>query len=218
MAGAMPDRSIRAGSQQRVAVQAAQPDQARSLLLGPDGHTAPGVGQIPGGPLVVGQASAGDGGHGGGDALVVSDELGRWEAVLAGPLVPVAEAEGLGEQRPLSRQPPSLAGVLAGGGLLGMAAGLASAQPAGEQAAGQGGGAADQGQQQRQADEGGKHQPIPPLAGPEGSAAAGDQQPVTAALDQLAVVVIGQVGMQQRVCQPVAQAGQSGSSSPARPA
>src|SRR5918994_2790787 len=32
------------------------------------------------------------------------------------------------------------------------------------------------------------------LSGPEGSAAAGDQQPVTAALDQLAVAVVGQLG------------------------
>jgi hypothetical protein len=47
--------------------------------------------------LVVGQAGAGDGGHGGGDALVVGDELGRGEAVLASPLIPVAQAEGLGK-------------------------------------------------------------------------------------------------------------------------
>ena len=32
--------------QQRIPVQPAQPDPARSLLLGPDGHTAPGVGQV----------------------------------------------------------------------------------------------------------------------------------------------------------------------------
>ena len=181
--------------QQRVAVQAAQPDQARSLLLGPDGDTAPGVGQIPGGPLVVGQAGPGDGGHGGGHALVVGDELGGREAVLAGPLIPVAEAEGLGEQRPLGRQPPGLAGPLPGGGLLGMPAGLASPQPPGQQAAGQGGGAADQGQQHATARRGWQASAPPPSAGPQGSAAAGDQQPVTAALDQLPVAVIGQVGL-----------------------
>ena len=179
--------------QQRVAVQAPQPDQPGPLLLGPDGDTAPGVGQVAGGPLVVGQAGAGDGGHGGGHALVVGDELGGGEAVLAGPLIPVAEAEGLGEQRPLGGQPPGLAGPLPGGGLLGMPAGLAGPQPPAEQDAGQGGGAADQGQQQRQADQGGQHQRTPP-PGPQGSAAAGDQQPVTAALDQLPVAVVGQVG------------------------
>src|SRR5829696_4187381 len=103
-------------SHQRVAVQPPEPDQARPLLLGPDGHAAPGVGQVAGGALVVGQASAGDGGHRGGDALVVRDELGRGEAVLAGPLIPVAEAEGLGEQGPLSGQPPSLTGPLPDGG------------------------------------------------------------------------------------------------------
>ena len=148
--------------QQRVAVQAPQPDQARALLLGPDADTAPGVGQIAGGALVVGQARASDGGDGGGHALVVSDELGGREAVLAGPLVPVAEPQGLGEQRPLGRQPPGLAGPLPDGGLLGMPTGLASPQPPAKQAAGQGGGAADQGQQQRQSDEGGQHQRTPP--------------------------------------------------------
>jgi len=81
--------------QQRVAMQATEPDQTRSLLLGAHRDTAPGVSQIGRGPLVVGQAGTGDGGHGGGDALVVSDELGRGEAVRAGPLVSVAEAESL---------------------------------------------------------------------------------------------------------------------------
>jgi hypothetical protein len=81
----------------RVAVQAAEPDQARALLLGPDADTAPGVGRIAGGPLVVGQASASDGRDGGGDALVVDHNLGGREAVLAGPLIPVAKPEGLGE-------------------------------------------------------------------------------------------------------------------------
>jgi hypothetical protein len=84
-------------------VQPAQSDAARTLLLGPHGDAAPGVGQVARGPLVVDQASPGHGGHGGGHALVVGDELGRGEAVLAGPLVPVAEAEGLGEQGPLGR-------------------------------------------------------------------------------------------------------------------
>jgi hypothetical protein len=78
-------------------VQAAQPDQPRPLLLGPDADTAPGVGQVPGGALVVSQPGAGDGGHAGSHALVVSDELSRGEAVLAGPLIPVAKPQGLGE-------------------------------------------------------------------------------------------------------------------------
>ena len=110
VAGAMPDRSTRAGAKQRIAVQPAQPDQARGLLLGPDTDAAPGVGQVAGGALVVGQTSPGDGGHRRGDALVVGDELGHGEAVLAGPLIPVAEAQGLGEQGPLGRQPPRLPG------------------------------------------------------------------------------------------------------------
>ena len=116
-------------------MQTAQPDQAGSLLLGPDNDAAPGVSQIAGGPLVVGQAGAGDGRDGGGHALVVSDELGRREAVLTGPLIPVAQAQGLGEQRPLSGQPPGLTGPLPSGGLLGMAAGLPGAQPPAEHAA-----------------------------------------------------------------------------------
>src|SRR5215216_2333893 len=49
-----------------------------------------------GGVLVVGQSGAGDGGHSGGHALVIGDELGGWEAVLAGPVVLVAEPQGLG--------------------------------------------------------------------------------------------------------------------------
>jgi hypothetical protein len=73
---------------------------------------------------------------------------------------------------------------------------LPSAQPAGEQAAKQGGDAADHGQQHGEADEGRKHPCRLPLAGPEGSAAAGYQQAVTAALDQLAVAILGQVRMQ----------------------
>ena len=72
-------------------MQPAQPDQARSLLLGPDADAAPGVGQVAGRALVVGQAGAGDGGHGGGDALVVNGDLSGREAVLAGPLIPIAK-------------------------------------------------------------------------------------------------------------------------------
>jgi hypothetical protein len=177
-------------------VQATQPDQPWPLLFGADADTAPGVGQVAGGPLVVGQPGPGDGGHSGGHALAVSDELGHREAVLAGPLVGVAQPQSLGQQRPLGRQPPGLAGPLPDGGLLRMPASLASAESPGQETAGQGGSAADQGQQQREADEGGEHQPIPSSAGPEGSAAAGDQQPVTAALDQLPVAVLGEVGMQ----------------------
>jgi len=89
--------------QQWVAAQAALPDQARALLLGPHADAAPGVGQGAGGPLVVGQAGTGDGRDGGGHALAVDGNLGGGEAVLAGPLVPVAEAQGLGEQGPLGR-------------------------------------------------------------------------------------------------------------------
>jgi hypothetical protein len=72
-----------------------------TLLLGPHRHAAPSVSQIPGGALVVSQPSASDGGHRRGHALAVSDELGHREAVLASPLIPVAKAEGLGEQGPL---------------------------------------------------------------------------------------------------------------------
>ena len=143
--------------QQRIAVQAAQPNQARALLLGPDPDTAPGIGQVAGGALVVGQAGASDGADAGGHTLVVSDELGGREAVLTGPLIPIAQPQGLSQQRPLSGQPPRLLGVLSGGGLLGMETSLPSAQPAGEQAAKQGGDAADHGQQHGEADEGGKH-------------------------------------------------------------
>jgi hypothetical protein len=127
-------------------VQTAQSDQARALLLGPHGDAAPGVGQVPGGALVVGQASARDGRDGGGHALVVDGELCGGEAVLAGPLIPVTQAEGLGQQRPLGGQPPALAGPLPGGGLLGMPADMASPEPPAEQDSGQGGGPADHGQ------------------------------------------------------------------------
>jgi hypothetical protein len=108
-------------------VQPAESDQARSLLLGSHGDAAPGVGQIRSGALVVGQVRPGDGGHGGGHALVVGHELGRGEAVLAGPLIPVAEAEGLSEERPLGGQPSGLPGPLPGSGPLGVPAIAASA-------------------------------------------------------------------------------------------
>ena len=96
-------------------------------MLGPDADTAPGVGQVASGPLVVDQPGAGDGRDGGGHALAVGDEHGGWEAVLAGPLIPVAQAEGLSEQGLLGGQSTGLLGVLADGGLLGMAASVASA-------------------------------------------------------------------------------------------
>jgi hypothetical protein len=99
------------------------------LLLGPDSHAAPGIGQVAGGALVVGQAGAGDGGHRGGDALVIEGELGGREAVLAGPLIPVTQAESLGQQRPLRRQPPCLLGLMASRRPGGVATGLPSPQP-----------------------------------------------------------------------------------------
>ena len=107
--------------------------------------------------LVVDQAGTSDGSHGGGHALIVSDELSRREAVLAGPLIPIAQPQGLSQQGPLSGQPPSLPGPLPDGGLLGMTAGLTSPKSPAKQAAGKSDGPADQGQQQRQPDEGGKH-------------------------------------------------------------
>jgi hypothetical protein len=126
-------------------VQAAQPDATRPLLFSPHGDTTPGVGQVVGSALIVGQAGAGEGRDRGSHALVVGDELGRWEAMLAGPLIPVAEAKGLSEQRPLGRQPAGLAGPLPDGCLLRMPAGLTGAQAAGQEPTGQGGGAAGQG-------------------------------------------------------------------------
>src|SRR4029450_5130062 len=102
--------------QQRVVVQATEPDQPGRLLLGPHGHTAPGVGQIPGRLVVVGSAGAGDGGHGGGDALVVYGDLGGRVTMLAGPLVPVAEAGGLGQQGPPGRQGTARGGRRAAAG------------------------------------------------------------------------------------------------------
>ena len=125
-------------------------------MLGPGDDAAPGVGQIGGGALVIGEAGAGDGGHRGGHALVVSDELSRREAVLAGPLIPVAETEGLSEQWPLGRQPLRLPGPLPHGGLLAMPAGVANPQPRDQEGDGQGGDATGQGQQHGQADQGGQ--------------------------------------------------------------
>src|SRR4029450_6606931 len=82
--GAGADRSTRAGAvrrrarsaRPRVVVQPPDSHQAGRLLLGPDGPPAPGVGQVAGGPLVVGQPGPGDGGHGGGNALGVGLECG----------------------------------------------------------------------------------------------------------------------------------------------
>ena len=96
------------------------------MLLGSDRYATPGVSQIRRGPLILGQASAGDGGHRGGHALVISDELRRWEAVLAGPVIGVAQPQGLGQQRPLGRQPPGLPRPLPDSGPLGMPVGLES--------------------------------------------------------------------------------------------
>jgi hypothetical protein len=59
--------------------------------------------------------------------LVVDLKLSGREAVLAGPLVPVAEAERLREQGPLGGQSASPAGPLPSGGLPGIAAGVAGA-------------------------------------------------------------------------------------------
>jgi hypothetical protein len=107
-------------------VRAEQQGPGLIRLRGLHHDAAPGVGQIRGGPLVVGQAGPSDSSHAGGDALVVGDELGRWEAVLASPLIPVAEPEGLGQERPLGGQPAAVAGPITDGGLLGMPAGQAS--------------------------------------------------------------------------------------------
>jgi hypothetical protein len=57
--------------------------------------------------------------------------------VLAGPLVPVAEAEGLGEQWPLGSQATGVLAALAGGGLVGVAAIPACADQPGQQMPGQ---------------------------------------------------------------------------------
>ncbi len=49
--------------------------------------------------------------------------------MLASPLVPVAQAEGLSQQRPLGGQPPGLASPLPDGRLLGMPESLTSPKP-----------------------------------------------------------------------------------------
>src|SRR5512132_4600535 len=129
--------------------------------------------------------------------------------MLAGPLVPVAQAQGLGEQRPLSGQPPGLTGPLPSGGLLGMATGLPSAQPPAEQAADQGDGAADQGQQYGEADEGSQHQRTPPRVhrGRRRRAISSPSQQRSTSSPSPSPAWSGQ---RQRLCQPDAQAGQSG--------
>src|SRR5215217_5124351 len=96
-AGAVPDRSIRAGARSRVAVQATELDPAGALLGGPDRNAPPGVSQVADDVLVVAETGAWDGGHRRGHALVVDGEVGGGEAVLAGPLVLVAEPQGLGQ-------------------------------------------------------------------------------------------------------------------------
>jgi hypothetical protein len=100
-----------------------------------DGYAAPGVGQVGGGLLVVGQAGAGDGGHGGGDALVVEGEAGGGEAMLAGPAVHEAKPQGLGQQRPRRRQLAALPGAMPHGRPLGMAAVPTGVHQAGQQEA-----------------------------------------------------------------------------------
>jgi hypothetical protein len=65
------------------------------LLFGPDAHAAPGIGQVRRGLLVVGQPGPGDRGHGRGHALVVDLKLDGREAMLAGPLIPIAQPQGL---------------------------------------------------------------------------------------------------------------------------
>jgi hypothetical protein len=87
--------------------------------------------------LVVGQAGARDGGYGGGNALVVDGEVSDREAVLARPLILVAEPQGLGEQRPLGSQAAGVLAALAGGSLVGMAAIPAGADQPGQQVPGQ---------------------------------------------------------------------------------
>ena len=190
-----PCRTGRPGpEQQRITVQAAQPDQARPLLLGPHADTAPGVSQVAGGPLVVGQASAGDGGHGGGHALVVERRTRPSGSGAGGSTDPGSRGRGSG--RAGATRPPTAAPA-------GSAPGRRPAQDAGgpgERAA-----AGPAGQPTRVAvpptrasssDSPTRVASIsaPPLPGPQGSAAPGDQQPVTAALDQLPVAVVGQVG------------------------
>jgi hypothetical protein len=83
--------------QERVAVQATELDPAGALLGGPDRDAPPGVSQVADDVLVVTETGAWDGGHRRGHALVVDGEVGGGEAVLAGPLVLVAEPQGLGQ-------------------------------------------------------------------------------------------------------------------------
>ena len=196
--------------QQRIAVQAAQPDQARALLLGPDAHAAPGVGQVPGGLLVVGQAGPGDGRDRGGDALVVSDELGRPGSGAGGSTDPGSRGRGSG--RAVATRPPT-------GGPAGSAPGR---RPAGDAGGPDEPAAAGLSRQparvavpptrassMRQADEGGQHQRTPPrvhrgrrrrlMSSPSQQRSTSSPSPSSA-----------WSGQRQRACQPDAQAGQSG--------
>jgi hypothetical protein len=146
--------------------------------------------------------------------VVVDHHLGGREAVLAGPLVPIAEAEGLGEQRPLGGQPLSEPVALTGGCSLGMLAIPTSADQPGQQMR----------SQDEEAGPGDDQQPEP------------DQQPGQARQRRKAGHQRAQRGRRrraisrpsqqrstsspspssacsvhrQRVCQPDAQAGQSG--------
>jgi hypothetical protein len=130
------------GRQQRVTVQTAQADQPGAELGGPHGDAAPGVSQVRGDVLVVGQVGAGNGGHGGGHALAVDHEPGRGVGVLAGPQVGVTQAEGLREQGPVGHDPPLMAGAVTGVRPVGMAAVTAGTHPRRQQDDGQGAGPA----------------------------------------------------------------------------
>ena len=136
----MPDSSTRAGA------SSGSRCRPRSRICRSDGDAAPGVGQVRRRVLVVGEAGARDGGHGGGDALVVHHELGGWEAVLTGPLVLVAQPQGLSEQGPLGRESAGLPGAPPAGRLLGMPAIPTGTHQSAEQDGGQHGGAGQEGE------------------------------------------------------------------------
>jgi hypothetical protein len=134
--------------------------------------------------------------------------------MLAGPLIPVAKPQGLSEQGPLGGQPADLPGPLPESGLLGMTASLASPEPPAEQTAEQGDGAADQGQQHGQPDEGGKHPHRLPQRIQRGRRRRAINNPSQQRSTSSPSPSSARSGWQQRVCQPVAQAGQSASSHP----